>query len=135
MSVEGVKDGLPTVPTDGRQSAEAARDSHPDWFKNKRRGRNLIVSPIVPAAMVGLPVLVIIAIVIYPTVWMFYHAFHDTNMMSLFNRDWQNIGWENFATVSRLVAVPGQRGTPGPVPVLRRLHAGGAGRGPGPDPL
>ena len=99
MSIEGVKDGLPTASADDSRAAETASDSHPDWFKNKRRGRNLIVSPIVPAAMVGLPVLVIIAIVIYPTIWMFYHAFHDTNMMSLFNRDWQNIGWENFATV------------------------------------
>ena len=109
MSVEGVKDGMPAVPADGRRTADEARDSYPDWFKNKRRGRNLIVSPIVPAAMVGLPVLVIIAIVIYPTIWMFYHAFHDTNMMSLFNRDWQNIGFENFSVVLSSEPVPGQR--------------------------
>ena len=98
MSVEGVKDGVP-LPADRTSAAETDHVSYPDWFRRKRRGRNLIVSPIVPAAMVGLPVLVIIAIVIYPTIWMFYHAFHDTNMMSLFNRDWQNVGFENFATV------------------------------------
>ena len=96
MSVEG--DAVP-LPADDIRAAETGHASHPEWFRSKRRGRNLIVSPIVPAAMVGLPVLVIIAIVIYPTVWMFYHAFHDTNMMSLFNRDWQNVGWQNFATV------------------------------------
>ncbi len=96
MSVEG--DAVP-LPADDIRAAGTEHASHPEWFRSKRRGRNLIVSPIVPAAMVGLPVLVIIAIVIYPTVWMFYHAFHDTNMMSLFNRDWQNVGWQNFATV------------------------------------
>ena len=98
MSVEGASDAVP-IPADGVRAAEAGHVSYPEWFRKKRRGRNLIVSPIVPAAMVGLPVLVIIAIVIYPTIWMFYHAFHDTNMMSLFNRDWQNVGWQNFATV------------------------------------
>ena len=100
MSVEGLKDELPPLSPGGQgAAASAGAASHPDWFKNRRRGRNLTVSPLVPAVMVGLPVLVIIAIVIYPTIWMFYHAFHDTNMMSLFNRDWQNVGFENFATV------------------------------------
>ncbi len=98
MSVEGLRDGL-SPPASGGRSAAAVQQDFPDWFKNRRRGRNLIVSPIVPALMVGLPVLVIIAIVIYPTIWMFYHAFHDTNMMSLFNEDWQYVGWENFGRV------------------------------------
>ena len=96
MSVEGLRDGpAPAAPA----GPVAASRDHPDWFKAKRRGSSLIVSPLVPALMVGLPVLVIVAIVIYPTIWMFYHAFHDTNMMSLFNRDWQNVGFENFARV------------------------------------
>jgi multiple sugar transport system permease protein len=28
---------------------------------------------------------------------MAYHAFQDTNMMSLFSRNWQSVGWQNFA--------------------------------------
>lgn len=71
----------------------------PDWFRTKRKKQRLIVSPWVPVVMVGLPVLILIAIVIYPTVWMGYHAFQDTNMMSLFRSDWQYIGWENFSRV------------------------------------
>ena len=49
--------------------------------------------------MIGLPVLILIAIVIYPTIWMGYHAFQNTNMMKLFYQDWEYIGWQNFATV------------------------------------
>ena len=49
--------------------------------------------------MIGLPVLILIAIVIYPTIWMGYHAFQNTNMMKLFYQDWEYIGWLNFATV------------------------------------
>ena len=71
----------------------------PEWFQNRRRGGFHLVSPWVPTFLVGIPILVIIAIVIYPTIWMFYHAFHDTNMMSLFREDWQPIGFDNFATV------------------------------------
>ncbi len=43
--------------------------------------------------------LILIAIVIYPTIWMGYHAFQNTNMMKLFYQDWEYIGWQNFATV------------------------------------
>ena len=82
----------------GRASRIDPKD-YPDWFKAKRRGGSLIVHPLVPAVMVGLPILVIVAIVIYPTIWMFYHAFHDTNMMSLFNGDWAGVGFDNFALV------------------------------------
>ena len=71
----------------------------PDWFKTRRKKQQLIVSRWVPVVMVGLPVLILIAIVIYPTIWMAYHAFQDTNMMSLFRQDWQYIGWENFSRV------------------------------------
>ena len=71
----------------------------PDWFTNRRRRSSLLVAWWVPTVMVGLPILVIVCIVIYPTVWMIYHAFHDTSMMSLFNGNWQPVGWENFATV------------------------------------
>ena len=48
--------------------------------------------------MVGLPVAVLVAIVVYPTIWMAYHAFQDTNMMSLFSGNWTFVGWQNFAT-------------------------------------
>lgn len=70
-----------------------------DWFGKRRRGRSMVVNRAVPAAMVGLPVLVLVAIVIYPTVWMGYHAFQDTNMMSLFTEDWNHVGWRNFGNV------------------------------------
>ena len=71
----------------------------PDWFRKKRPSGNHLVGAWVPGIMVGIPVLVILLIVIYPTIWMFYHAVHDTNMMSLFNEDWQNVGLQNFGTV------------------------------------
>ncbi len=71
----------------------------PDWFVNRRRTRQQIVGRWVPVVMVGLPVLILIAIVIYPTIWMAYHAFQDTNMMSLFRGDWQYVGWQNFSRV------------------------------------
>lgn len=70
----------------------------PDWFKQRRRRRNLLVSPVVPAVMTGIPILILVAIVVYPTIWMAYHAFQDTNMMSLFSGNWSYIGWDNFAT-------------------------------------
>jgi multiple sugar transport system permease protein len=71
----------------------------PDWFKQNRPNKNLIVNPVIPWLMIGLPVLILIAIVIYPTIWMGYHAFQNTNMMKLFYQDWEYIGWQNFATV------------------------------------
>jgi multiple sugar transport system permease protein len=70
----------------------------PDWFAQRRRRGNLIVNPLVPWLMVGLPVAVLVAIVVYPTIWMAYHAFQDTNMMSLFNGNWTFVGWQNFVT-------------------------------------
>jgi multiple sugar transport system permease protein len=70
----------------------------PDWFARKRRHGNLIVNPFVPWVMVGIPVLILVAIVVYPTIWMAYHAFQDTNMMSLFSGNWTYVGWQNFAT-------------------------------------
>jgi multiple sugar transport system permease protein len=73
--------------------------SFPDWFHDRPRRTRIIVSPWVPIALVGLPVLVLFAIVVYPTVWMFYHSFQDTNMMRLFNESWTNVGFENFGTV------------------------------------
>jgi multiple sugar transport system permease protein len=69
-----------------------------DWFDRRRRRGSLIVSPFVPWLMVGLPVLILVAIVVYPTIWMAYHAFQDTNMMSLFSGNWTFVGWRNFAT-------------------------------------
>jgi multiple sugar transport system permease protein len=76
--------------------ADAAA-TYPDWFVKRRRRGNLIVSGWVPAVMVGIPILILAIIVIYPTIWMAYHAFQDTNMMSLFSENWQFVGWRNFA--------------------------------------
>jgi multiple sugar transport system permease protein len=47
--------------------------------------------------MVGAPVLILVAIVVYPTIWLAYHAFQDTNMMSLFTGEWAFVGWQNFS--------------------------------------
>ncbi len=82
---------------DAGHAAEARPTAYPDWFVQRRRRANLIVSPWVPALMVGIPILILAVIVIYPTIWMAYHAFQDTNMMSLFSGNWQNVGWQNFA--------------------------------------
>ena len=73
--------------------------TYPDWFQNRRRKASLIVARWVPLALVGLPVLILFGIVVYPTVWMFYHAFHDTNMMRLFQGNWSFVGFANFETV------------------------------------
>lgn len=79
--------------------AMSAPDNQPAWFVERKRKKPLLVARWVPAAMVGLPVAILIAIVIYPTIWMAYHAFQNTNMMSLFRGNWQFIGWQNFANV------------------------------------
>ena len=71
----------------------------PQWALRGRRRRARIVAAWVPLFMVGLPVLVLVAIVIYPTIWMAYHAFQDTNMMSLFTGRWSYVGWANFERV------------------------------------
>jgi len=73
-------------------------DPTPKWFTGRKKS-TLIVARWVPLALVGLPVLTLLAIVIYPTIWMFYHAFQNTNMIRLFRNDWSYVGWENFATV------------------------------------
>ncbi len=59
----------------------------------------MIVSRWVPAALVGLPVAVLLAIVIYPTVWMFYHSLRDTNIQGLFMESHEYIGFQNYASV------------------------------------
>ncbi|MCY4260699.1 MAG: hypothetical protein OXC91_10610, partial [Rhodobacteraceae bacterium] len=61
-----------------------ARIVFPEWFLKKRSHQPLIVSRWVPAMLVGLPVAVLLAIVIYPTIWMFYHSLRDTNIQGLF---------------------------------------------------
>ncbi len=81
------------------ESGAPSRDAHPDWFTSKKPRSHLIVARWVPLALVGLPVLTLFAIVVYPTIWMFYHAFQDTNMMRLFQGNWSFVGWENFGTV------------------------------------
>jgi multiple sugar transport system permease protein len=86
MTATGVTDGAP-----------AGAATYPDWFIKRRRRRSLIVSRWVPVVMVGIPIAILVAIVVYPTIWMAYHAFQDTNMMSLFSGNWQYVGWQNFA--------------------------------------
>jgi multiple sugar transport system permease protein len=49
--------------------------------------------------MVGIPILILAVVVIYPTIWMAYHAFQDTNALNFIKRDWHFVGWVNFATV------------------------------------
>lgn len=73
--------------------------SYPDWFVAGKQGRPLIVSRWVPVFLVGIPVLVLFAIVVYPTVWMFYHSLRDTNITGLFTGNHSYIGFENYQTV------------------------------------
>ncbi|MGI9333538.1 MAG: carbohydrate ABC transporter permease [Gammaproteobacteria bacterium] len=73
--------------------------TYPSWFQERRPRANLIVARWVPIALVGLPVLVLFAIVVYPTIWMFYHSFQNTNMVRLFQESWEFVGWQNFRTV------------------------------------
>ena len=83
----------------GARAAPGESGALPDWFVRKKNRPNLIVNRWVPIALVGAPVLVLFGIVVYPTVWMFYHAFQNTNMMRLFRGNWSYVGWENFHTV------------------------------------
>ena len=73
--------------------------TYPDWFKTGSAARPLIVSRWVPILLVGLPVLVLFAIVVYPTIWMWYHSFRDTNINGLFSGNHQFIGLGNYITV------------------------------------
>lgn len=73
--------------------------TYPDWFKAGSSARPLIVSRWVPVLLVGLPVLVLFAIVVYPTIWMWYHSFRDTNITGLFSGNHQFIGLGNYVTV------------------------------------
>ncbi len=73
--------------------------TYPDWFRDHKPRSNLTVARWVPIALVGLPVATLLAIVIYPTIWMFYHALHDTNMMRLFQENWNFVGFQNFQIV------------------------------------
>lgn len=73
--------------------------TYPVWFKRQSPSRPLIVSRWVPLLLVGLPVLVLFAIVVYPTIWMWYHSLRDTNINGLFSGTHQFIGFENYVTV------------------------------------
>ena len=73
--------------------------TYPAWFKQQTSSRPLIVSRWVPILLVGLPVLVLFAIVVYPTIWMWYHSLRDTNINGLFSGTHQYIGLENYITV------------------------------------
>lgn len=79
--------------------SSSAATELPDWFQTKNNKPHLQVGRWVPIALVSPPVLVLLAIVVYPTIWMFYHALHDTNLMRLFQEDWSFVGTANFATV------------------------------------
>ncbi|MCE2524299.1 MAG: sugar ABC transporter permease [Rhodobacteraceae bacterium] len=81
------------------QTVRDSSPSQPAWFRNKRTARPLIVARWVPVALVGLPVAVLLAIVIYPTIWMFYHSLRDTNIQGLFMGSHEYIGFQNYATV------------------------------------
>jgi multiple sugar transport system permease protein len=87
--------------SEGSVSAAIVRGdpaTYPAWFRH-RKARLLVVPPWLPALLVGLPVLVLLAIVVYPTVWMFYHSLRDTDLTSLFTGDHQFIGAANYLTV------------------------------------
>ena len=73
--------------------------TYPDWFRVKGTARPLIVARWVPLALVGVPVAVLLAIVIYPTIWMFYHSLRDTNIQGLFMGSHEYVGFRNYATV------------------------------------
>ena len=80
--------------------ASAKSMGYPEWFNAKlKRREHLQVGRWVPLALVSPPVLVLLAIVVYPTVWMFYHSLHDTNLIRLFQENWQFVGAQNFTTV------------------------------------
>ncbi len=93
--------GSPTVEAASRMTEVngSAAPDHPEWFRNKRTNRPLIVARWVPILLVGLPVAVLLAIVIYPTIWMFYHSLRDTNIQGLFMGTHAYIGFENYAQV------------------------------------
>ena len=82
-----------------REIIRGAPETYPEWFRNKSRSQPLIVSRWVPVFLVGIPVLVLLAIVIYPTFWMFYHSLRDTNIQGLFMGNHQYHGFQNYATV------------------------------------
>ncbi len=85
--------------TSGRAIVRGDPSSYPDWFKPGTGAHQLIVSPWVPLLLVGIPVFTLVLIVVYPTIWMWYHSFRDTNMMGLFNGDHAFIGLENYRAV------------------------------------
>ncbi len=71
----------------------------PDWFNSRPLNKQLIVSRWLPVFLVGVPVLVLLAIVIYPTLWMFYHSLRNTNITGLFKGSHEYIGFQNYASV------------------------------------
>ncbi len=88
-----------TPPSEAVEIVRGDPATYPSWFDARRRARPLIVSRWVPIILVGIPVLTLFAIVVYPTVWMFYHSLRDTNISSLFSGNHAFIGMENYATV------------------------------------
>lgn len=72
---------------------------YPTWFQEKRTAQPLIVARWVSIALVGLLVVALLAIVICPTIWMFYHSLRDTNIQSLFLGSHEYIGFENYVSV------------------------------------
>ncbi len=86
----------------GAERAGAAADTptvYPEWFRKRKVRSGLIVNRWVPFSMIALPVAVLVLIVVYPTIWMAYHAFQDTTMVSLATGRYNAVGWANFAEV------------------------------------
>ncbi len=73
--------------------------TYPAWFNSRRNSSQLIVSRWLPVLLVGIPVFVLLAIVIYPTIWMFYHSLRNTNITGLFKGNHEFIGFANYAEV------------------------------------
>ncbi|MCH8092259.1 MAG: sugar ABC transporter permease [Proteobacteria bacterium] len=93
---------MTSIEESGAKRAGAAADTpsgHPDWFRKRKARAGLIVNRWVPFSMIALPVAVLVLIVVYPTVWMAYHAFQDTTMVSLATGRYNAVGWANFAEV------------------------------------
>ena len=74
-------------------------DTYPEWFRARSRRAQLVVPRWLPVLLVGIPVLVLLAIVIYPTIWMFYHSLRDTNITGLFSGNHSYVGFANYAEV------------------------------------
>ena len=93
---------MTSIEESGAERAGAAAGTatgDPEWFRKRKRRAGLIVNRWVPFSMIALPVAVLVRIVVYPPIWMAYHAFQDTTMVSLATGRYNAVGWANFAEV------------------------------------